>query len=336
MSSIRSASSSDESMMARTARRLWPYIEIARVDHWFKQSFMVLGFVLAAFYRPETLSWAVVPTLALAVFATCLVASSNYVLNELLDAPSDALHPQKRSRPVPSGRVNRRVGYVEWLLLAAIGLSLAAQVNLPFAASAMLLWLMGIIYNVPPIRAKELPYVDVLTEAINNPIRLLLGWFAVLHDLLPPVSLLISYWMLGAFFMAVKRYAESRHIADARVAAAYRRSFAYYTEERLLVSVLFYATACALFGGIFIVRYHLELILFTPLAAGLFAQYLRLGLMADSPAQNPERLYRQRGFVTYVVVCFVVFVVLMFTSIPVLYRWFNVEPSSTPTLWHLE
>lgn len=323
-------------MMARTARRLWPYVEIARVDHWFKQSFMVLGFILAAFYRPETLSLAVVPTLALAVFATCLVASSNYVLNDLLDAPTDALHLQKRSRPVPSGRVNRRVGYVEWLLLAAIGLSLAAQINLPFAASASLLWLMGIIYNVPPIRAKELPYVDVLTEAINNPIRLLLGWFAVVADLLPPVSLLISYWMLGAFFMAVKRFAESRHIGDPGLAAAYRRSFAYYTEERLLVSILFYATACALFGGIFIVRYHLELILFTPLAAGLFAQYLRLGLMADSPTQNPERLYRQRGFVSYVVICFVVFVGLMFTEIPVLYRWFNVEPSSTPTLWHLE
>jgi hypothetical protein len=58
--------------------------------------------------------------------------------------------------------------------------------------------------------------------------------------------------------------------------------------------------------------------------------------MADSPTQNPERLYRQRGFVSYVVICFVVFVGLMFTEIPVLYRWFNVEPSSTPTLWHLE
>jgi decaprenyl-phosphate phosphoribosyltransferase len=323
-------------MITNLARRVWPYIEIARVDHWVKNSFMVLGVVLAAFYRPETLSWAVVPKLALAVLATCLVASSNYVLNELLDGPTDALHPQKRSRPVPSGRVNRRVGYAEWVLLAAIGFSLAAQINVPFTASAIWLWVMGIIYNVPPIRAKELPYVDVLTEAINNPIRLLLGWFAVVADQVPPVSLLIAYWMLGAFFMAMKRYAEFRHIGDARVAAAYRRSFGHYTEERLLVSVLFYATACALFGGIFIVRYHLELILFTPLAAGLFAQYLRLGLMADSPTQNPERLYRQRGFVSYVVVCFVVFVVLMFTEIPVLYRWFNVEPSGTPTLWHLE
>ena len=162
---------------------------------------------------------------------------------------------------------------------------------------------MGIAYNVPPIRTKEWPYLDVLSESVNNPIRLLLGWFALVTRHVPPLSLVISYWMVGAFFMAMKRYAEYRHIGDPRVAAAYRRSFAYYTEERLLVSLFFYATACALFAGIFIVRYHLELILFAPLAAGMFAYYLHLGMLPNSPVQNPEKLYRQRGFFAYMVVC---------------------------------
>jgi decaprenyl-phosphate phosphoribosyltransferase len=314
---------------------IWPYIEIARVDHWFKNSFMVLGVVLALFYYREPITWALAPRLLIALLATCLVASSNYVLNELLDGPMDALHPEKRLRPVPSGRVNRAVGYAEWIALGVAGLSLALLINRSFAASALWLWVMGFLYNVPPIRTKELPYIDVMTEAINNPIRLLLGWFAIIDDIVPPVSLLISYWMIGAFFMAMKRYAEYRHLGDRKVAAAYRRSFAYYTEERLLVSVVFYATACALFAGIFIVRYHLELILFTPLAAGLFAQYLKLGLMADSPTQHPERLYKHRGFVLYLVTCFCVFIALMFIEIPALYDWFNVEPSTTRALWRL-
>jgi len=131
----------------------------------------------------------------------------------------------------------------------------------------------------------------------------------------------------------MKRYAEYRHIGDRRIAAAYRRSFEYYTEERLLISLLFYATACALFAGIFIVRYHLELLLFVPFAAGLFAYYLHLGMKPDSPTQNPEKLYRERGFVAYLVVCFVVFVLLMFTRVPVLYQWFNVESAGTSPLW---
>src|SRR4029453_1349408 len=245
------------------------------------------------------------------------------------------LHPEKRHRPVPSGRVRPAIAYAEWLLLAVIGLALALSLNVYFFAAALWLWVMGIAYNVPPLRTKEWPYLDVLSESVNNPIRLMLGWFALVTAHFPPVSLAISYWMVGAFFMAMKRYAEYRQIGDARVAAAYRRSFEYYTEERLLISLFFYATACALFAGIFIVRYHAELILFAPLAAGLFAYYMKLGLQRDSPVQNPEKLYRQRGFVAYLVVCFFAFVVLMFTSIPKMYDVFNIEPSDMTPLWTL-
>ncbi len=168
---------------------------------------------------------------------------------------------------------------------------------------------------MPPIRTKEWPYLDVLSESVNNPIRLLLGWFALVAGRFPPLSLAISYWMVGAFFMAMKRYAEYRHIGDP-ASPRPTASFAYYTEERLLISLFFYATSCALFAGIFIVRYHLELILFAPLAAGLFAYYMKMGMQPDSPVQNPEKLYKQRGFFVYLIVCTVAFVVLMFTCIP--------------------
>jgi decaprenyl-phosphate phosphoribosyltransferase len=329
-------SSVELSDVRATARGgVWPYVQIARVDHWFKNSFMILGVVLAIFYRPDLLSWGAVPWLVLAVASTCLVASSNYTLNELLDGPMDALHPEKRFRPVPSGRVKPLWAYMQWIALAAAGLAIARQINLYFALSALSLWVMGVLYNVPPIRTKEWPYVDVLSESVNNPIRLMLGWFALIDNSVPPVSLMLSYWMIGAFFMAMKRYAELRHIGDRRVAAAYRRSFAYYTESSLLVSILFYATSCALFGGIFIVRYHIELILFVPFAAGLFSYYLSIGMLPNSPTQHPEHLYKQKAFVAYLIVCFVMFVGLMFVQIPALYRLFNVEPSTALPLWRL-
>lgn len=315
---------------------IWPYVQIARVDHWFKNAFMVLGTILALFYHPALFTWDSLIPLALAAAATCLVASSNYVLNEILDGPMDRLHPKKRNRPVPAGLVNIPIAYAEWLVLGAAGLTLALAINRYFAASALALWILGVTYNVPPIRTKEWPYIDVLSESANNAVRLLLGWFALVTTAVPPLSLALSYWMLGAFFMATKRFAEYRHIGDAGIAAGYRRSFRHYTEDRLLVSMFFYATACALFGGIFIVRYHLELILFVPFAAGVFAYYLKIGLQPDSATQNPEKLYRQKGFFLYMVVSTIVFVLLMFTSVPTLYRWFNVEPSTASPLWTLD
>lgn len=319
----------------RTQSAIWPYVQIARVDHWFKNAFMLLGVVLAMFYEPSLVSWSSVAPLAIAVLSTCLVASSNYVLNELLDGPRDRLHPEKRHRPVPAGLIRPSIAYAEWLALAAAGFALALSLNVYFFASALALWIMGILYNVPPLRTKEWPYLDVLSESVNNPIRLFLGWFALVTFRVPPLSLAIAYWMLGAFFMAMKRFAEYRHIGDRRVAAAYRRSFEFYTEERLLVSLFFYATTCALFAGIFIVRYHLELILFTPLGAGVFAYYLHIGMLPNSPVQNPEKLYRQRGFFAYMLLTTLVFILLMFTSIPVLYDLFNVEPAQMEPLWTL-
>jgi 4-hydroxybenzoate polyprenyltransferase len=320
---------------SRPRSGIWPYIQIARIDHWFKNAFMLLGVLLAVFYQPEIISWSSAWDLLVAVVATCLVASSNYTLNEVLDGPSDRLHPVKRNRPVPAGRIRPALAYAQWIVLAIAGFALASTLNVYFLGSAIWLWVMGVAYNVPPLRTKEWPYVDVLSESINNPIRLFLGWFALITSTVPPISLVIAYWMVGAFFMGVKRYAEYRHINNPAIAAAYRRSFAHYTEERLLVSLLFYATSCGLFAGIFIVRYHLELILFTPFAAGMFAYYLHIGMLPDSPAQNPEKLYRQRGFFAYMVLSVIAFVLLMFTSIPPIYRLFNVDPAGTHPLWTL-
>lgn len=322
-----------------TVRTPWQvfvdYASIARPDHWFKNVFMLIGIVLAFFYQGQggvEIHWLAI---LWALIATCLVASSNYVINEILDAPTDLSHPEKHRRPIPSGRIKLPFAYAEWLILAAVGLGMAYALNLPFFLSALVLWIMGIIYNVRPMRSKELPYLDVLSESVNNPLRLALGWFVVSALAIPPMSLIISYWMVGAFFMASKRFAEYRSIGDKERAAAYRSSFRFYDEDRLMVSMFFYATAAALFLGVFIVRYKLELILSMPLVAGFFSMYMHVVMKRDSAAQAPEKLYREKGLMAYLVLCLVVFVGLMFAHIPALYKMFNVEASDWPELWRI-
>jgi 4-hydroxybenzoate polyprenyltransferase len=294
---------------------------------------MMLGVLLAYFYHPELVRDIAVAAIAWAILTTCLIASSNYVLNEILDAPTDRSHPVKRLRPIPSGRVSLPLAYAEWVFLGMIGLTMASVVNRPFLLSAVFLLVMGMVYNVPPIRSKELPYLDVLSESVNNPIRLLLGWFAVTQAESPPFSLLASYWMLGAFFMAAKRFAEYRFIGDAAVAGAYRPSFRYYDDQKLLISMFFYTTCFALFLGVFIVRWHLELILFVPLIAGFMSFYLHVAFKRESAAQSPERLYREKGLVVYLLICLVIFVGLMFVEMPIVYQVLNVPPSQIPPLW---
>ncbi len=279
--------------------RVAPYIAIARPDHWFKNVFVLPGIVFAIYADHGLLRPAMLGHVALALLATCIIASSYYVLNETLDAPFDALHPLKKNRPVPSGRVVVSVAYGEWLGLAVLGLALAALVSPPVLIVSVVLWLMSCAYNIPPVRTKDKAYLDVLSESVNNPLRLLIGWYCTGIEALPPASLVAAYWMIGAFFMAVKR-------------------FAHYTEERLLVSIVYYAVAFGLFFGIFLLRYRLELILSVPLIAGFIAYYIHLGFLLDSPTQTPERLFRQTGFSLYALFCVVVMLGLMFVHVPVL------------------
>lgn len=313
-----------------------PYIEIARPDHWFKNVFMLAGVVLAYFYQMTPFTLSQLWMIPFAVFATCIIASSNYVINEVLDAPNDIGHPTKRDRPIPSGKVKLPIAYAEWICLGIAGLILAWFVNLPFFFSALALLVMGLAYNIPPVRTKELPYLDVISESVNNPLRLMLGWFTISAGQLPPMSLMISYWMIGAFFMASKRFAEYRQIADKSVAAAYRKSFAYYDDNRLLVSMFFYASGAALMLGVFIIRYQFELILSVPLIAGFFSMYMQVTLKENSAVQNPEKLYKERGLMLYLMITLTVFIGLMFVSIPSLYEVFNVSPSQVPALWNWE
>lgn len=300
-----------------------PYLQIARVDHWFKNVFMLPGVLIALTANPDLLSVALLYYLALAFLAAGLVASSNYVINEIVDAPFDRQHPVKCRRPIPAGRVDIRLAYGLWLALAAAGLLLAWAVGWTFFLCAALLWVMGLLYNLRPIRLKDRVFLDVLTESVNNPIRLLLGWYGTGATLVVPVSLVIAYWMLGAFFMAIKRFAEYRLIGDPRVAAKYRRSFAGYDEEKLLLSIVYYAVSFGLFFGVFLLRYRVELIVSLPLLAGFMAWYIHIGFQHDSPAQYPEHLYRLRGFTAYTVLCAAVMVALLYIDIPLIAEIFS-------------
>jgi hypothetical protein len=75
-----------------------------------------------------------------------------------------------------------------------------------------------------------------------------------------------------------------------------------------------------LFFGAFCMRYRLELILAFPLVALVMAMYLRVALKPNSAAQNPERLYRERGLMTAVIATTIAMVILLRVDLPVMYR----------------
>lgn len=310
------------------------YVTIARLDHWFKNVFMIPGMVFAYLIYHTTLDLTLLSKVIAGVFSTCLIASANYVINEFLDAEFDRFHPVKKERTAVKTVLNPIYVYMEWILLTVVGLSIAWFINIHFFYMEAFLLFMGIMYNVKPFRTKDRVYLDVLSESINNPIRLSLGWFIfvpatvlanpnqeTLWLIIPPASIILAYWMGGAFLMATKRFAEYRFINNPSQAGLYRRSFKYYTEQNLLLSMFFYALTSAFFLGIFLIKHRIELLISFPFFALLFVWYLKIGLRKDSVVQGPEKLHHEKKFMFFVALFTILLMVLLYIDIPVL-QWF--------------
>ena len=293
------------------------YIRIARPDHWIKQLFVFPGCLFALLLSQKTGNAAeILLTVLLGFLSTCFIASANYVINEWLDAEFDKYHPTKKYRSVVTEDVKGWIVYVEYALLTVIGFAVGFAANKQILFCEVWLWVMGILYNVKPFRTKDVAVLDVLSESVNNAIRLLIGWFCITQAQYPPISIVVGYWMGGAFLMAMKRFAEYSMINDPELAGRYRKSFSHYTKELLLNTAFFYAMCSSFLMGVFLIKYKIEFILFVPFVFGLFCYYFHISFKEYSAANKPEKLFKEKKLMAYVLFLIVLFLVLLTVEIP--------------------
>jgi decaprenyl-phosphate phosphoribosyltransferase len=273
------------------------YLRGLRLERWPRSLAIALGsaslFFLHRDFFTAFLPGAIAARLLVAFLLTWTISTANYVVNEIVDAPFDAHHPVKRFRPLVQGEIKTVPFAVLGAALTAAGLGGAwILFSRAFFFSILALLAAGFIYNVKPVRTKDIPFLDAISESANNPIRFLIGWFAFAPPRLwPPVALLAGWWAFGNFLMTAKRLSEFRLLKEK--AADYRLSHKRYSRNELLFGMTASALvtlASAVYGAIELrIR---ALLYFTPLLALYLSLFFRKTLEEKEIMEEPESLLR--------------------------------------------
>jgi len=131
----------------------------------------------------------------------CLLSSTIYIINDLVDVEKDRQHPTKKHRPLASGKLSPHTAVIAALLIAAIGLPLSFWLEPSFGAITLGYVVMMIAYS---FWLKNLVIIDVMTIAAGFVLRVIAGVVLVHVERFSP-WLYVCTTLLALFLAVGKR-----------------------------------------------------------------------------------------------------------------------------------
>jgi len=193
-------------------------LKTMRLKQWTKNGFVLAGLIFDGklFDAPMALAGLVV------MLGFCLISSSVYILNDLVDIEKDRLHPRKRLRPLPSGKLSP--AFAKWgaLVLAVVSILITGLVNVWAGAIVASYLILNLWYS---FRLKNLVIIDVMMIAAFFVLRVVAGVVAVdVSNFSPWLYVCVS---LLALFLGFGKRRHEFVLLDGS-AAEHRASLAHY------------------------------------------------------------------------------------------------------------
>ncbi len=142
--------------------------QLIRPEHWVKNFFLFIP----AFFAARLFETPVMLRAIAGFMAFSMVASAVYVLNDLVDAPQDKNHPDKRKRPLASGALNRQQAIVILSILLLCGAGLSFVLNIESFGICMAYFAINLAYS---FGLKHIALVDISLIGLGFLMRVFMG-----------------------------------------------------------------------------------------------------------------------------------------------------------------
>lgn len=155
----------------------------------------------------------------------CLASSGCYLLNDVVDAEQDRLHPSKRARPVASGEIRAGTAAVAGCLLMLLAVLAGGWWQLPLGVTLAVYVAVQVAYVAG---LKHQPALDLAVVSSGFLLRAVAGGVATQTPLSTWFLLVATFGAL--FVVAGKRYSEMTRVG---AAAGTRASLRHYSASYL-------------------------------------------------------------------------------------------------------
>ncbi len=153
----------------------------------------------------------------------CLISSCVYIFNDLADVEADRQHPEKKNRPIASGKLPVRAAWTAGIVFVILTLGLAYLLTPTFAGVVAGYFLLNLAYSN---YLKHIPILDVLIISIGFVLRVGAGVTLIAVERFSP-WLYIVMFLLSLFLGFGKRRAELALLAHG--AGSHRKVLDGYT-----------------------------------------------------------------------------------------------------------
>ncbi len=267
------------------------FLRLLRVEQWYKNIIIFISIIFTSNLFNQKMLFLTL----LGFISLCFISSSSYIINDILDREKDKNHPEKKNRPIASGKIKKSGAITVSLLLFIASILIACNLSFLFLYSVLGLFILSQIYS---LYIRSIAFLDIIFISFNFIIRAISGAFIIEKGF--PISfwVVLCTFFLSMFLVSLKRSLE----IDLKDAKKYRPSFKERDKKTLEILSIVAITCVFIFFCIYSILFEKPYLLISvPIALYIILMFFQGFYNCPEKIRNPEKFIFQKKIITAII-----------------------------------